>query len=184
MKAKLIGVLLLGAAGIWLGTAIGPSVAQNARADGDTGKVVALMNGKVEETDAKTRLEEPRFGYAGMLGTFQALGKNASGEEAQAVFVVHQHPNHERNALGCTKLKYEGPRRLGNVDGWVFKTDWDGKQYPSKVFLSAEKVYFGGGMENYIAADYRTDTGWTWKYLPLRRLELLKKNAGTDGGGQ
>jgi hypothetical protein len=184
MKAKLIVVLMVVAAGIWLGSALGPSLAQNVRAEDEAGKAVALMNAKIEETDARTRLEEPRFGYVGMLGTFQALGKNAAADEAQAVFVVHQYPNQEKNALGCTRLRYEGPRRLGNVDGWVFKTDWDGKHYPSKVFLSAEKVYFGGGIESYIAADYRTETGWMWKYQPLRRLELLKKNAATGGGGQ
>jgi hypothetical protein len=143
------------------------------------------MNAKIEEAEPKARLEEPRFGYVGMLGTFQALGKNSGGEEPQAAFVVHQYPNQEKNALGCTKLRYEGPRRLGNVDGWVFKTDWDGKQYPSKVFLSAEKVYFGGGMESYIAADYRTETGWVWKLQPLRRVEILKKgSSSTEGGGQ
>jgi len=177
MKAKLIGVLLLATAGIWLATAQVTSVAQTARATGDAGKAVELTGGKIEEANAKNRLEEPHFGYVGTLGTFQARGKNASADEAQAVFVVHQYPDHEKNALGCTRLAYEGPRRLGNVDGWVFKTDWDGKHYPSKVFLSAERVYFGGGMESYIAADYRTETGWVWKYHPLRRLELLKKNA-------
>ena len=26
---------------------------------------------------------------------------------------------------------------------------------------------------SYIAADYRNDTGWVWKMLPLRRMELL-----------
>jgi hypothetical protein len=174
MKAKLIGALLLIAAGVWLASG---GVPQNARADAESGNAVGLINAKIEESDAKTRLEEPRFGYVGSLGTFQALGKNSGGDDPQAVFAVHQYPHHDRNALGCTRLKYEGPRRLGNVDGWVFKTDWDGKQYPSKVFLSAEKVYFGGGIENYIAADYRSETGWVWKYQPLRRLELLKKGA-------
>ena len=80
-------------------------------------------------------------------------------------------------ALGRSKLTCEGAKRLGNVDGWVFKTEWDGKVYPSKIFFSAEKVYFGGGVNAYIAADYREKTGWVWKMLPLRRMELTK------GGG-
>src|SRR5208337_1569274 len=101
-----------------------------------------------------------------------ALSKNAGSHEAMAAFVVHHYPHQEQLGLGCTKLKYQGAKRLGNVDGWVFATDWDGKHYPSRVFLSAEKVYFGGGVQAYIAADYRMETGWTWKMLPLRRMEL------------
>jgi hypothetical protein len=31
-------------------------------------------------------------------------------------------------SLGRTKLTYEGPKRLGNIDGWVFRTEWDGTQ--------------------------------------------------------
>jgi hypothetical protein len=137
---------------------------------------------KVEESEPKSRLDEPRFGYVGEIGTFVAVTKNANGHEAMAGFVIHSYPNQDRLALGCTKLRYEGPKRLGNVDGWVFITDWDGKAYPSKVFLSAQRVYFGGGVSEYIAADYRESTGWAWKLLPLRRIELMNK-AGAGGAG-
>ena len=30
-------------------------------------------------------------------------------------------------------------------------------------------------MIEYIAADYREGTGWAWKLLPLRRMDLTKK---------
>jgi len=132
-----------------------------------------------EESEAKGKLEEPLFGYVGLLGTFEACTKSPSGEAASAQFVVHHHPHQDEMALGYTKLRYQGAKRLGNVDGWVFNTEWDGKEYPSKVFLSAEPVYFGGGMVNYIAADYRTETGWAWKLLPLRRMELTGGKATT-----
>ncbi len=61
------------------------------------------------------------------------------------------------------------------MDGWVFQTDWDGKANPSKVFLSAQPIYFGGGIRGFIAADYREGTGWAWKLHPLKRMELLAK---------
>jgi hypothetical protein len=64
---------------------------------------------------------------------------------------------------------------VGNVDGWVFKTQWDGTSYPSRIFFSADEVYFGGGRSAYIVADYRDGTGWVWKMLPMRRLEILQK---------
>jgi hypothetical protein len=145
-------------------------------------KGVYLDIRKIEESEAKTKLEEPRFGYVGDLGTFVAVTKNANGHEAMAGFIVHQYPNQDRQSLGCTKLRYEGPKRLGNVDGWVFLTEWDGKAYPSKVFLSAQRVYFGGGTSEYIAADYREGTGWAWKLLPLRRVELMNKSASGGAG--
>jgi hypothetical protein len=140
-------------------------------------KAVSLSTSeKIEEAEAKGNLGEPRFGYVGELGSFAAVSKNNTEHEAMAAFVVHHYPHQEKLALGCTKLRYQGPRRLANVDGWVFLTDWDGKANPSKVFLSAERVYFGGGVQAYIAADYREGTGWAWKMLPLRRLELTGKN--------
>ncbi len=180
VKAKSVGALLLAVAGIWLAQA----AAQNPREGDKGGKGVPVLDSrKIEEGEAKNKLDEPNYGYVGTLGTFSASAKKAgagTGEEAAAAFVVHQYPDVEKSALGLTKLQYEGPKRLGNVDGWVFKTEWDGKQYPSKVFLSAEKVYFGGGESAYIAADHRTDTGWVWKLMPLRRMEMLKKS-GAEG---
>lgn len=146
-------------------------------------KGVYIDTRKVEESEPKNRLEEPHFGYVGELGTFVAVSKNANGHEAMAGFVVHHFPLQERLTLGCTKLRYEGPKRLGNVDGWVFNTEWDGKMYPSKVFLSAQKVYFGGGVIEYIAADYREGTGWAWKLLPLRRMELTNNKGVSSGAG-
>jgi hypothetical protein len=105
------------------------------------------------------------------------MTKNVGSHEPAAAIVVHSYPNEAQISLGCTKLKYQGAKRLGNVDGWVFNTEWDGKHYPSKVFLSAEKVYFGAGIQAYVAADYREDTGWKWKMLPLRRMELTGQAA-------
>jgi len=149
-----------------------PSAAEPEKGAGDS---VSLTVQKVEESEAKTRLEEPNFGYVGNIGTFAATTKNSAGAEAHANFVVHSYPRQDKLSLGCTKLKYEGAKRLGNVDGWIFTTEWDGKAYPSKVFVSAHKVYFGGGEQAYIAADFRTDTGWAWKMVPLRRMELTSK---------
>ena len=147
----------------------------------DAGKAVYLTAQKIEESEAKGRLVEPHFGYVGDIGTFVATTKNAQGVEAHAAFVVHNFPEQENLALGCTKLKYQGPKHLGNVDGWVFMTEWNGKAHPSRVFLSAQKVYFGGGREGYIAADYREATGWAWKLIPLRRLELVGKGSARTG---
>lgn len=132
---------------------------------------LTLQLGTIQETEAKAKLPEPNFGYVGQLGSFYASRDN----HPMALFVVHNFPDTENNALGRTPLTYEGARRLGNVDGWVFKTEWDGKAYPSKIFVSSEKVYFGGGVSAYIAADYREKTGWVWKLHPLRRMELAKK---------
>jgi len=137
---------------------------------------IRIQIGRVEEADAKAELSAPNFGYVGDLGTF-IVTKNG---DAQATIVVHQYPKTEVKALGQTKLIYEGTKRLGNVDGWVYKTEWDGKTYPSKIFFSSSKVYFGGGINSYIAADYRDETGWAWKMLPLRRMENLNKTAGSE----
>jgi hypothetical protein len=175
MKARVLLPVLLLAFGLGIAQWMMPLAAEERR---DEGKVIhTLDSSKIEEADAKTKLEEPHYGYVGELGTFDAIGKKSSTEEPIAQFVVHQHPDVHKLALGCTRLKYEGPKRLGNVDGWIFKTEWDGKYYPSKVFLSADKVYFGGGRSAYIAADYRNDTGWTWKQLPLRRMEMARKGS-------
>lgn len=133
------------------------------------GNVLEL--GKVEEAEATSRLGEPNYGYEGHLGSFVAT-KDAN---ALALIVVHHYPDMEKVSLGRTKLTYEGPKRLGNIDGWVFTTEWNGTIYPSKIFFSSEKVYFGGGVNSYIAADYRNNTGWAWKLHPLRRMGLVTK---------
>src|SRR5262249_38455285 len=77
------------------------------------GKGVALEMGKVEESEAKSALDAPQFGYVGSLGSFVA----SKGPEAEALLVVHQYPDTARAALGRSKLTYEGTKRLGNVDG-------------------------------------------------------------------
>jgi hypothetical protein len=135
------------------------------------GKGSVLEQGKVVEAEATSRLGEPNYGYEGLLGSFVAT-KDAN---ALALIVVHSYPDTEKMSLGRTKLTYEGPKRLGNIDGWVFRTEWDGTVYPSRIFFSSEKIYFGGGVNSYIAADYRDKTGWAWKLQPLRRMELVTK---------
>lgn len=135
----------------------------------DEGKTCTLAVGKVEEAEAKTKLEAPNFGYVGQLSSFVANGSGHAG----GLLVVHNHPDTKTHALGHTKLTYKGAKRLGNVDGYVFETQWDGKQYPSKIFFSSEKVYMGGGVNAYVAADFREDTGWAWKFLPLKRMNLV-----------
>ncbi len=141
-------------------------------AGGDTrdvpAKSIRLDTGKIEEKEASIKMPEPNFGYEGHLGSFVA-----TGSKARAMIVVHQYPDTSKVALGNTKLTYEGATQLNNVPGYCFKTEFDGKSYPSKVFLSAEKVYFGGGISAYIAADYREGTGWAWKLQPLRRMDVL-----------
>ena len=134
------------------------------------GQGMALHMGTVQEAEAKSQLSEPNHGYVGELGSFILSTEGHS----HGLIVVHKHPDNQAIDLGRTKLTYEGSKRLGNVDGWVFKTEWDGKAYPSKIFFSAEKVYFGGGVNAYIAADYREQTGWAWKLLPLRRMGVAK----------
>jgi hypothetical protein len=167
MKAKHVLVLLLVVVGFGAF-----QLSQPLGAEGGRGEAVYLMTAKIEESEAKTEIGEPHFGYVGDIGTILATTKNAHGIEAHADFVVHHYPEQEKVSLGCTKLKYVGPKHLGNVDGWVFSTEWDGKSYPSKIFVSAQKVYFGGGLQSYICADYRNDTGWAWKLVWLRRMEL------------
>ena len=54
------------------------------------------------------------YGYEGHLGSFVAT-KDAN---ALALIVVHHYPDMEKVSLGRTKLTYEGPKRLGNIDGW------------------------------------------------------------------
>jgi hypothetical protein len=147
----------------------GSSLAEEPKAS----KGITLELGKIEESEAKASLDAPEYAYVGTLGSFITSKES----EALALLVVHQYPDTSRSALGRSKLTYEGPKRLGNVDGWVFKTEWDGKVYPSKLFFSADKVYFGGGVNAYIAADYREKSGWVWKLHPLRRMELAKKTA-------
>lgn len=167
MKAKYGMALLLVVLGLGAFHLSQPQGAEPAHKE-----AVTLMSGKVEEAEAKGELGQPHFGYVGDIGVIAAEGKNAEGREAHAAFVVHHYPEQEKYSLGCTKLKYVGPKRLGNIDGWVFSTEWDGKAYPSKVFVSADQVYFGGGRQAYISADYRTETGWAWKLIPLRRMEI------------
>lgn len=147
--------------------AVCPAIAQ------EGGKAIVLKLGKVEEAEAQGKLQDPNYGYIGQLGSFVAT----KDSHAKGMIVVHSYPDTTKMALGCTKLVYEGAKRLGEVDGYVFKTEWDGKVYPSKIFFSAQKVYFGGGINDYIAADYRDGSGWVWKLHPLRRLKVTK----TDG---
>ena len=120
--------------------------------------------GKIKEAEASSDIEEPNFGYEGHLGCFVAT----TNGNARCMIAIHAYPDNMKVSLGSTKLTYEGARKLGNVNGYVFKTEFDGQKYPSRIFLNAEKVYFGGGINNYIAADYRSGTGWAWKYVPLR----------------
>ena len=136
-------------------------------------KTSALDLGKVEESESKAKMEDPNGGYVGGLGSFVVSKDGHSG----GLLVVHNHPDTKSAALGHTKLTYKGAKRLGNVDGYVFETQWDGKAYPSKMFFSAEKVYFGGGVNAFIAADYRESTGWAWKLHPLRKMAVVKDSA-------
>ncbi len=141
--------------------------------DGEqNGKAIALKLGKVEESEANGKLPSPHFGYVGQLGSFVVT----KGDMAKGMIVVHHYPDTSKSALGCTKLTLEGAKRLSDVEGWVFRTEWDGKTNPSKIFFSAEKVYFGG-VHGYIAADYRDGSGWMWKLLPLRRMNMTKDTA-------
>ena len=97
--------------------------------------------GRSRRRKPRPRLGEPNYGYAGHLGSFVA----AKDANALALIVVHHYPDMEKVSLGRTKLTHQGPKRLGNIDGWVFTTEWNGTIYPSKIFFSSEKVYFGGG---------------------------------------
>ncbi len=143
-----------------------------AETGGEATKAIRPDTGKIEEKTASIKMPEPSFGYEGHLGTFVA-----SPKMGRCMIVVHQHPDTSKVALGNTKLTYEGTTQLNNVPGYCFKTEWDGKTYPSKVFLSSEKVYFGGGITAYIGADFREETGWAWKLIPLRRLDLVQMPA-------
>ncbi|HZZ73309.1 MAG TPA: hypothetical protein VFE24_13725 [Pirellulales bacterium] len=129
-------------------------------------KAISPQAGKLEETEAAQTVEAPNFGYVGELGSFQASTKKS----AVGMIVVHDYPDTANIALAQTKLSYLGAKRVGNVEGWVYTTEWDGEHYPSKIFFSNQEVYFGGGVMGYIAADYRQGTGWVWKMLPLRRM--------------
>ena len=164
--SKLSVKLLLVAIGA---LALTSSPALSADGPGQT-RGIRLEQGKVEESEARAKLEAPNFGYVGDLGSFVVSGEGHSG----GLIVVHHYPDTGRMSLEHTRLTYEGPKRLGNLDGWMFKTQWDGKTYPSKIFFSAEPVYFGGGVSAYIAADYREGTGWAWKQLPLRRMDVIE----------
>ena len=121
-----------------------PSRAADERRDAQkekAGKVIDLDSVKPEESESRSKLEEPNFGYEGHLGTFEVTMKSPSGHAPTGLIVVHQYPYHEKTALGRTKLKFVGARRIGNVDGWVFETDWDGKQYPSKIFVHVYREF-------------------------------------------
>jgi hypothetical protein len=140
-------------------------------------KAIRPDTGKIAETKASVEVPEPNFGYEGHLGCFVA-----TKEQGRCIIVVHQYPDTTKVALGNTKLIYEGATQLNNVPGYCFKTEFDGKLYPAKVFLSSEKVYFGGGISGYIAADFRDGTGWTWKLIPLRRMDVVSpKSIQTSG---
>jgi hypothetical protein len=124
--------------------------------------------GKIEEKTPSVKLPEPNFGYVGHLGSFVA-----TASKGHCMIVLHHYPDTSKISLGNTKLTYEGATQLNNVPGYCFKTEFDGKNFPSKVFLSSERIYFGGGINSYIAADYREGTGWAWKLLPLRRTDIV-----------
>jgi hypothetical protein len=144
-----------------------------------TSTVTPLQTGKVMESEVQGKIPEPNFGYVGQLGSFAVSRNGHSG----GLIVVHHYPDTKKSAMGHTKLSYEGAIRLGNVNGWVYKTQWDGKIYPSKVFFSADKIYFGAGINAYICADYREGTGWAWKLLPMRRLPQVAATSTTGATG-
>jgi len=137
----------------------------------DVKKRVSIEVSKLDEADASAQIGEPNFGYIGELGAFNVTSRS----KGQGLIVVHNYPDTSCNAVAAAELTYVGAKRVGNVDGWVFKTQWDGSSYPSRIFFSADEVYFGGGRSAYIVADYRDGTGWVWKMLPMRRLEILQK---------
>jgi len=148
-------------AGIWSVAIVMAVSALAVGAEMVASKNISLQLGKLDEADASSTMDDPNFGYVGELGSFEVTTK----DDAQG-----------KRALGTTKLQFLGSKRIGNLDGWVFKTQWDGESYPSKIFFSADQVYFGGGVSGYIAGDYREGTGWVWKLLPLRRTELVQNN--------
>src|ERR1700761_7399401 len=73
--------------------------------------------GKLEETDAATQIGDPNYGYVGNLGSFEVMAKG----DSSGMIVVHNYPETTKFALGTTKLEYVGAKRIGDVDGWVFK---------------------------------------------------------------
>ena len=120
--------------------------AEGSRQDGrrpNDGPGITLDTKKVEESEAKGRLEEPHFGYVGELGTFEATAKSATGMRALGHVRCSLLPRPRAVALGCTKLNMWA-KRLGDVDGWIFSTDWDGKAYPSKVFATPRRYTSAG----------------------------------------
>ena len=134
------------------------------------GKGIVLELGKVVEEEASSRLGEPNYGYEGHLGSFVAT-KDAN---ALALIVVHQYPDMEKMSLGRSKLTYQGPKRLGNIDGWVFRTDgWH--HLSVEDLLQLRKGLLRRWVNADIEADYRDKTGWAWKLQPLRRMELVTK---------
>jgi hypothetical protein len=157
-------------AGIWVVAAMAAVTALSIGAELIASKHVSPQLGTLDEGEVSSDMGEPNHGYVGELGSFEASTK----DDAEAMIVVHNYPDTSKFALGSTQLDYVGAKRIGNVDGWVFKTQWNGELYPEKIFFSSSEVYFGGGVSAYIAADYRQATGWVWKMLPLRRTELFQ----------
>src|SRR5580658_11300412 len=156
--------------GIWSVAIVVAVTALAVGAEMAASKHISPQLGKLEEADSSSTMNDPNFCYVGELGSFEVTTK----DDAEGMIVVHNYPDTSKQALGTTKLQFLGSKRIGNVDGWVFKTQWDGENYPSKIFFSADQVYFGGGVSAYIAGDYREGTGWVWKLLPLRRTELVQ----------
>ncbi len=126
-----------------------------------------LPVGKIEATDCKGEIGEPHYGYTGLGGSFMI-----SGKKGHALMAIHSHPDYTKMRMGHTELEYVGTKNLNGVDGWVFKTSWDGKTAPKELFFSAREVYFGLGVRGHIIADHREATTWSWKLEPMSQYSI------------
>ena len=63
-------------------------------------KATVLQLGTVQETEAKSKLSDPSFGYVGQLGSFVA----ARESQALALMVVHNFPDTQTSGFGADRL--------------------------------------------------------------------------------
>jgi hypothetical protein len=124
------------------------------------------------ETATSAALPDPNWGYYGDLGAAQVT-KSTMPDVPIGLLAIHRYPNTSDGYLAKTKLRFEKDGRVFGVDGWIFLTDFDGTEFPSKVFFSYLKVSVNG-VYAYRMWPYRTATGWQQNSGKFERQPLLR----------
>jgi hypothetical protein len=114
---------------------------------------------------SKRTLGLPQWGYSSARGAFEVRAPAPIVGSWLGLFRAQRYPTPEIKFLRA-ELNYVGEQNVQNRDGWLFRTQFDGTEYPSYFFFSAERE--SPDDTAYRVYTYRNATSWKDEGLHMR----------------